>query len=153
MNLKQWAENQGIHYHTAYRRFHDGVLWVPAERVGHGGKEHWQAPLSTKHHKVSGHTAAAIVLGRRALGILLGVKHRQVQVWPHLTRGSKRRGNPLVWRASACKAPMGKGPHATGPGHQGARASLIREGKDQDRRTWNRGPLGWRRPFEPVGCH
>jgi putative resolvase len=34
MNLKQWAESQGIHYHTAYRWFHDGVLPVPAERVG-----------------------------------------------------------------------------------------------------------------------
>ena len=36
------------------------------------GAEHWQAPLSTnlstKQHEVSGHTAAAVVLGRRALG-------------------------------------------------------------------------------------
>jgi putative resolvase len=34
VNLKQWAEIQGIHYHTAYRWFHDEVLPVPAERVG-----------------------------------------------------------------------------------------------------------------------
>jgi putative resolvase len=34
MNLKRWAESQGIHYHTAYRWFHDGILPVPAERVG-----------------------------------------------------------------------------------------------------------------------
>jgi len=34
VNLKQWAESQGIHYHTAYRWFHDGALPVPAERVG-----------------------------------------------------------------------------------------------------------------------
>jgi putative resolvase len=34
VNLKQWAESQGIHYHTAYRWFHDGCLPVPAERVG-----------------------------------------------------------------------------------------------------------------------
>ncbi len=34
MNLKQWAESQGIHHHTAYRWFHNGTLPVPAERVG-----------------------------------------------------------------------------------------------------------------------
>jgi len=34
VNLKQWAESQGIHYHTAYRWSHDGALPVPAERVG-----------------------------------------------------------------------------------------------------------------------
>lgn len=34
MNLKQWVENQGIHYHTAYRWFHNGTLPVPATRVG-----------------------------------------------------------------------------------------------------------------------
>jgi len=34
VNLKQWAEIQGIYYHTAYRCFHDEVLPVPAERMG-----------------------------------------------------------------------------------------------------------------------
>ena len=34
MNLKQWADLQGIHYHTASRWFHDGILPVPAEKVG-----------------------------------------------------------------------------------------------------------------------
>lgn len=34
MNLKQWAESQGIHHHTAYRWFHNGTLPVPAVRVG-----------------------------------------------------------------------------------------------------------------------
>lgn len=34
VNLKQWAQSQGIHYHTAYRWFRDGTLPVPATRVG-----------------------------------------------------------------------------------------------------------------------
>jgi predicted site-specific integrase-resolvase len=34
VDLVQWAESQDVHYHTAYRWFHDGVLPVPAERVG-----------------------------------------------------------------------------------------------------------------------
>ena len=34
MNLKQWADAQGIHPHTAYRWFQNGTLPVPAVRVG-----------------------------------------------------------------------------------------------------------------------
>ncbi len=44
------------------------VLGVPAAYSSIWGAEYWQAPLSSGHHKVSGHTAAAVVLGRRALG-------------------------------------------------------------------------------------
>lgn len=34
MNLKQWAETQGIHYQTARRWFEQGRLPVPARKVG-----------------------------------------------------------------------------------------------------------------------
>jgi len=34
VNLKQWADAQGIHPHTAYRWFRNGTLPVPAVRVG-----------------------------------------------------------------------------------------------------------------------
>ncbi len=34
MNLKQWAEREGVHYVTAYRWFREGKLPVPARRVG-----------------------------------------------------------------------------------------------------------------------
>ena len=48
------------------------VAGVPGACSSIWGVEHWQAPLSTnlstKQHEVSGHTAAAVVLGRRALG-------------------------------------------------------------------------------------
>ncbi|MHB1823619.1 MAG: hypothetical protein ACYCTL_13860 [Acidimicrobiales bacterium] len=44
------------------------VVGVPAAYSSIWGNQYWQKPLSTKSHKVSGHTAAAVVLGRRALG-------------------------------------------------------------------------------------
>ena len=44
------------------------VAGVPAAYSSIWGKAYWQEPLSSKQHKVSGHTAAAVVLGRRALG-------------------------------------------------------------------------------------
>ena len=34
MNLTEWAKAQGISPHTAYRWFREGILPVPAERVG-----------------------------------------------------------------------------------------------------------------------
>ena len=34
MNLREWAEFQGVHYRTALGWFHDGVLPVEAHRVG-----------------------------------------------------------------------------------------------------------------------
>ncbi len=34
MKLSDWAEAQGVHYRTALRWYHDGVLPVPACRVG-----------------------------------------------------------------------------------------------------------------------
>ncbi len=34
MNLKQWAEREGVHHVTAYRWFREGKLPVPARRVG-----------------------------------------------------------------------------------------------------------------------
>ncbi|MFD9223114.1 IS607 family transposase [Streptomyces sp. NPDC060064] len=34
MNLKEWAQAQGVHPQTAYRWFREGILPVPAERVG-----------------------------------------------------------------------------------------------------------------------
>lgn len=34
MNLTEWAKAQGVHPHTAYRWFREGILPVPATRVG-----------------------------------------------------------------------------------------------------------------------
>ena len=34
VNLKEWAEREGVHHVTAYRWFREGKLPVPARRVG-----------------------------------------------------------------------------------------------------------------------
>lgn len=34
MNLKQWAEREGVHHVTAYRWLREGRLPVPARKVG-----------------------------------------------------------------------------------------------------------------------
>lgn len=44
------------------------VASTPAAYSSIWGAQHWQGPMSTKHQKASRHTAAAVVLGRRALG-------------------------------------------------------------------------------------
>ena len=63
------------------------VVGVPAAYSSIWGKEHWQGPLSTKSHEVSGHTAAAVVLGRRALGHRA---RRRAQASPGVTTPERR---------------------------------------------------------------
>jgi hypothetical protein len=63
------------------------VVGVPAGYSSIWGKEYWQEPLSTKSHKVSGHTAAAVVLGRRALGYRA---RRRAQASPGVTAPDQR---------------------------------------------------------------
>ncbi len=43
------------------------VVGVPVAYSSIWGRQHWLAPLWAQHQQVSGHTAAAVVLGRRAL--------------------------------------------------------------------------------------
>lgn len=63
------------------------VAGVPAAYSSIWGRAWWQAPLSTKHHTVSGHTAAAVVLGRRALG---HSARRKAPASPGVTAGDQR---------------------------------------------------------------
>jgi len=63
------------------------VVGVPAAYSSIWGKEHWQEPLSTKSKKVSEHTAAAVVLGRRALGHRA---RRRAQASPGVTTPDQR---------------------------------------------------------------
>ena len=63
------------------------VVGVPAAYSSIWGRQRWLAPLSTQHHRVSGHTAAAVVLGRRAL------RHsarRRPQASPGVTASDRR---------------------------------------------------------------
>lgn len=63
------------------------VAGVPAAYSSIWGAQWWQVPLSTTTHKVSGHTAAAVVLGRRALGHRA---RRRLQASPGVTAPGQR---------------------------------------------------------------
>ncbi len=45
-----------------------GVIAVDPAYTSRWGAEHWQKPLTTKNRKTSRHAAAAVAIGRRALG-------------------------------------------------------------------------------------
>jgi hypothetical protein len=63
------------------------VVGVPAAYSSVWGAEYWQVPLSSKRHQVSRHTAAAVVLGRRALGHRA---QRRAQASPGVTAPDRR---------------------------------------------------------------
>ncbi len=63
------------------------VAGVPAAYSSIWGRAYWQRPMSTRRHKVSGHTAAAVVLGRRALGHRA---RRKAPASPGVTAGDQR---------------------------------------------------------------
>ena len=64
------------------------VAGVPAAYSSIWGKEYWwQEPFRSTQHKVSGHTAAAVVLGRRALG---HSARRRSQASPDVTAPDQR---------------------------------------------------------------
>ncbi|MHB1510337.1 MAG: hypothetical protein ACYCST_10665 [Acidimicrobiales bacterium] len=103
------------------------VVGVPAAYSSIWGKEHWQAPLSTRVHKVSGHTAAAVVLGRRALG---HSARRRAQASPGVTTPDQRiedPGQPGGLESYRVRSASGKGPEREGtsppPRRKGVRRS------------------------------
>ncbi len=104
------------------------VVGVPAAYSSIWGKEHWQKPLSTKSHEVSGHTAAAVVLGRRALGHRA---RRRAQASPGVTTPERRTSGSGI---EAAGKPAGVGSyhvrHANGKGHgcEGTSRPSRREG-------------------------
>ncbi|MHB8332757.1 MAG: hypothetical protein ACYDEA_11270, partial [Candidatus Dormibacteria bacterium] len=63
------------------------VVGVPAAYSSIWGRQHWLAPLRAQHQQVSGHTAAAVVLGRRALG---HSARRRPQASPGVTTPDRR---------------------------------------------------------------
>ncbi len=63
------------------------VVGVPAAYTSIWGRQHWLAPLLAQHQQVSGHTAAAVVLGRRAFG---HSARRRPQASPGVTTSERR---------------------------------------------------------------
>lgn len=127
------------------------VAGVPAAYSSIWGAEHWQAPLSTPTLKVSRHTAAAVVLGRRALGHSARRRHLQAAV-PGVTAPGQRTeaaatGEPVRSAAGAASyhADGNQGPGAR---HQATGRPQRREGTHQTRSA-NTGPPG-ARPAKTV---
>ena len=127
------------------------VVGVPAAYSSIWGAEHWQAPLSTKQHKVSRHTAAAVVLGRRALGHSARRRHLHAAV-PGVTAPDRRieaaaTGEPVRSAAGAASyhADGNREPSAR---HQATGRPQRRKG-DHQTRSANTGPPG-ARPAKTV---
>jgi hypothetical protein len=92
------------------------VLSVPAAYSSIWGAQHWQGPISTKNYKVPRHTAAAVVLGRRALG---HSARRRPQASPGVTAGGQRTEDAVVAEATVSTAP-GESYHVGAKGSPGA---------------------------------
>ena len=100
------------------------VAGVPAAYSSVWGRAYWLGPLTGKRHKVTGHTAAAVVLGRRALG---HPARRKAQASPGVTAGDRR-----IEAAGPGPAPA-ESYHVPEPGRPGERPQgpgglLRREG-------------------------
>ena len=126
------------------------VVGVPAAYSSIWGAEHWQAPLSNKH-KVSRHTAAAVVLGRRALGHSARRRRLHAAV-PGVTAPGQRTeaaatGEPVRSAAGAASyhADGNREPSAR---HQATGRPQRRKG-DHQTRSANTGPPG-ARPAKTV---
>jgi hypothetical protein len=91
------------------------VLSVPAAYSSIWGAEHWQGPLSDKNYQVPRHTAAAVVLGRRALG---HSARRRPQASPGVTAGGQRTEDAVVAEATVSTAP-GESYHVGAKGSPG----------------------------------
>jgi hypothetical protein len=113
------------------------IVGVPAAYSSLWGAEHWQAPLSTQQHKVSRHTAAAVVLGRRALGHSARRRRLQAAV-PGVTAPGRRteaaaRGEPVRSAAGAASY-HADGNQAPGARHHVPRPPLRHPGTHQTQR-------------------
>ena len=102
------------------------VVGVPAAYSSVWGAEHWQGPLSSKQHQVSRHTAAAVVLGRRALG---HHARRRAQASPGVTAPDQR----IEAAGQPAGAESYHAPNANRQGHEseGTTRSPRREGAER----------------------
>ena len=96
------------------------VIGVPAAYSSIWGAAHWQEPLSSPHHKVSRHTAAAVVLGRRALG---HSARRRSQASPGVTAPLQRKEAAVVGTEAHCLTAGVESYHVGGAGKSSTRRS------------------------------
>lgn len=110
------------------------VVGVPAAYSSIWGAEHWQRPLSTPTHKVSRHTAAAVVLGRRALGHSARRRHLQAAV-PGVTAPDRRiedGATQVRGQCSRCGELPRRGQPGTERSPSGNRQAAAAQGRPSD---------------------
>ncbi|MFE7597742.1 IS200/IS605 family accessory protein TnpB-related protein [Streptomyces sp. NPDC057494] len=87
-----------------------GVIAVDPAYTSKWGAEHWQKPLTTKNRKTSRHAAAAVAIGRRALGHRI----RRRTTPPHDDQ-SDRRGHRTAQARPGTRGREETRPHVPGP--------------------------------------
>ena len=114
------------------------VAGVPAAYSSIWGAEHWAVPLSSKQHQVSGHTAAAVVLGRRALG---HSARRRPQASPGVTAPDQRIEAAAVSEDTGVTAGA-ESYHVGQTGSPGARHHATRKPSRREGNPTHRPPAG-----------
>ncbi|MFF0476741.1 IS200/IS605 family accessory protein TnpB-related protein [Streptomyces sp. NPDC004284] len=104
-----------------------GVIAVDPAYTSRWGAEHWQKPLTATHRKTSRHAAAAVAIGRRALG------HRiRRRTAPPRDDQSDRRGHRTVQARPGTRGSEGHCPRVPGPRTRSVRAGHGQNAVDQD---------------------
>jgi IS605 OrfB family transposase len=103
------------------------VIAVDPACTSRWGAQHWQKPLTTKTHKTTRHDAAAVAIGRRALGHPI---RRRTAPPPH--DRSDRAGHRTVQAAPRVPGREGNRPRIPGPRTRSVRAGRGANAVDQD---------------------
>ncbi|MFC8517891.1 IS200/IS605 family accessory protein TnpB-related protein [Streptomyces sp. NPDC057257] len=110
------------------------------------GAQHWQKPLTSKNRKTTRHEAAAVAIGRRALGH--PIRRRTT---PPRTHQSDGYGHRTVQAAPGAPGREGPRPHVPGPrsrcvppgrgANAGDQNTHHRSGCSAEHETWQQGSL------------
>ncbi|MFB7453644.1 IS200/IS605 family accessory protein TnpB-related protein [Streptomyces sp. NPDC056194] len=104
-----------------------GVIAVDPAYSSKWGAEHWQKPMTSAKRQTSRHAAAAVAIGRRALG------HRiRRRAAPPRDDQSDRRGHRTAQAPFGTRGSEGHRPRVPGPRTRSVRAGHGRNAVDQD---------------------
>ncbi|MFB7461530.1 IS200/IS605 family accessory protein TnpB-related protein [Streptomyces sp. NPDC056188] len=122
------------------------VVAVDPAYTSRWGAQHWQKPLTTKNRKPTRHDAAAVAIGRRALGCPI---RRRTAPPPH--DRSDRAGHRTVQAASDAPGREGPRPRVPGPrtrsvppgrgANAGDQCAHNRSGHTAEHESWHQGSL------------
>jgi IS605 OrfB family transposase len=133
------------------------VVAVDPAYTSSWGAQRWQKPLTTNNRTTTRHDAAAVAIGRRALGhpIRLGVPPRPLRHWgrtaPPPAHRSDEQGHRTVQAGSGIPGREEPRPRVPGPRTRSVRAGREAKAGDQDAQhrsggpaehePWQQGPL------------